>query len=335
MNFHFITPVWGEAYIDLYLNIVLPTQLSPGNLLAFRNEPGAIYKIHTTTEGAEAIVSSSVYLVLSQVMEIQIKVFNYSKEIYESCKYKLMNYCHQHAVIEANQTDSVLIILTADAIFSDGAFSTLKQKAYEGKQALMIMGISVVKETFVPLFVEQYISQQEPTVKVSCQELVKLSLEHIHPVMKRFFWDSPEYHGCAANVYWSVKDQGFIARCFHLHPLMIKPMIKTVLPLNTIDFYYLEKACPSIDDIYVVEDSDEIVVFEISSLHEKDWHYNSDGLTIEKIVGWAKDNTTFLHREFSKHKIRMHSQYIHQKDWENVEKETDEIFRQVYQLLDS
>ena len=31
---YFMTPVWGEAYTKLFLDIVIPSQLAPGNLPA-------------------------------------------------------------------------------------------------------------------------------------------------------------------------------------------------------------------------------------------------------------------------------------------------------------
>ena len=56
MIFHFLVTVWGDEFVDLFLNLCLPNQLTPGNLLAFRSdEVKATYIIYTTARDQETI----------------------------------------------------------------------------------------------------------------------------------------------------------------------------------------------------------------------------------------------------------------------------------------
>lgn len=336
MNFHFITVVWGQAYTDFYLNVVLPTQISSGNLLAFTNDRKSIYKIYTTSWDAEKIVKSPVYSVLSEVIETQVSVFNnFTPDYFETTsKYQIMNYCHQHAVVDANKNDCALIFLAPDAIFSDGSFLTIMQKANEGKRAVMVSGPVVSKETFLPDFFKFTSTNQLTKVEISSRDLVKLALPHIHPFSKCIFWNTSEYHGWPSHIYWEVPNsKGILARCFHMHPVMINPIEKYVLPVNTVDFYYLETACPNLEDVYVVDDSDEMTVFEISGNRE----YNVVGYPlnqVDEIVKWAKNHATFHHREFSKHKVKIHCDAL-SSEWKNIERESDLILNKAYQLLEN
>ena len=330
MAFHFINVVWGEAYTDLYLNVVLPTQISPGNLMSFQNERDSVYKIYTTRADAETIVNHPIYSALSDLINTKIKIFNFSDEYFQKeSKYIIMNYCHQHAVLEANKSEGILIFLAPDAIFSDGTFAKIKQKAAEGKKAVMVAGPVLNKKTFVPAFHNQFSTTGKLGICVSSRELVKLSLEHIHDMSMCSFWNSLDYHGWPSHIYWDVRDRGILARCFHMHPVMINPTNKRILPTNTVDFYYLEESCPDFKDIYVVEDSDEMAVFEISD--KRQYYPRGYGLNeIDEIVDWAKNNTTKHHIDFSKHKIKIHHENI-SDEWLKIEEETDRIFQQFYQ----
>jgi hypothetical protein len=58
MDVQFITVLMGKEYADLYLNTVLPTQLSPGNLPSIKDYPDSISKIYTTGEDYREIRKS-------------------------------------------------------------------------------------------------------------------------------------------------------------------------------------------------------------------------------------------------------------------------------------
>nr|HPO08633.1 hypothetical protein [bacterium] len=52
---HLIMAVWGQEYVDLFLNVALPSQLSPANLPAIRHSSELLYKIYTTKEDESRI----------------------------------------------------------------------------------------------------------------------------------------------------------------------------------------------------------------------------------------------------------------------------------------
>jgi hypothetical protein len=47
MGLHFNIVTWGEAFTDLLLQVVLPNQLTPGNLGSVGGRPGCRYLIYT------------------------------------------------------------------------------------------------------------------------------------------------------------------------------------------------------------------------------------------------------------------------------------------------
>jgi len=323
MKFHFINVVWGQEYTDKFLNFSLPTQLSQENLLAFQRDQ-AVYKIYTTNSDAELIVKSPIYAVLKEVIPTEIKVFNIPLS-YIQDKYKLMGKCHEHAVIEANQKNGIAVFLGPDSLWSDGSFARMREIAAKGKRVVMIAGYRTVKETILPYLSQQPYFRKNASVSISSRELVRISLNHLHPMTQSLFWDSVNFANWPSQLYWKVGSQGFIARCFHIHPLMINPHGTNMIPINSIDGDYVSSIISSYKDIYIVTDSDEILGIEFSSAsHGKQTIDINTKANVEKICQWAKQSSVPHHIWSFQHKIRIHAQELNES-WEKVEVASDEI----------
>lgn len=330
LKFHLINVVWGDAYINLFLNLCLPTQLSPGNIPVFRQSKESVYKIYTTAKDAEAIVKHPVYSVLSKAIDTQIKVFNLSEECMKY-SHTIMNYCHQHAIAEANRDDAILIVLCPDTIWSDETFVNLFKIVETGYRVIAVPNLSVVTESFGPAFLKKFGIINPTTISVSSRDLVKMTLEHLHPFIKSYIWTSQGINNIwPSYFYWNVENSGLIARCFRQHPLMIYPEIKNVLSPDPIDSAYLSLSCPNINDFYVVEDSDRIFVV---NLVEKDYYSQNilnDGtrLGINEASQWLKqyENTHVMpcHKLFFQSKIRIHTQPL-SLIWQKIEEESDQV----------
>jgi hypothetical protein len=71
-------------------------------------------------------------------------------------------------------------------------------------------------------------------------------------------------------VYWPVRGSsgvrtGVLIRAFHLHPMLLDPVHRSLLPRGTIDGHYVFRCCPRLDQVHVVTDSDDAVAFELTA----------------------------------------------------------------------
>ena len=194
MKFHIIQAVWGEAYIDLLLNVALPSQLAPGNLPVFRNsDHQVIYKIYTTTNAAQSIGRNPVFLQLCAIMPTEFvcvdDIVNTAGIMSPEQKYHAMSECHRMAMEGARKSEAGLIFLSPDCMQSDGTFASLLKLAESGKRAVVMSALRVVKETFVPELVSGF-RRADGTIRVSSRELVKLACEHWHPLTHSLFVDA-------------------------------------------------------------------------------------------------------------------------------------------------
>lgn len=331
-GFHFINVVWGEAYTSLFLDVCLPSQLSAGNLQALHNVEGVVYKIYTTAKDAEIITKHPGYLALSKMVKPEIKVFELSNNYLKANKHTAMNYCHHHAIIEANKDNCALIFLSPDTIWGDGSFKNLIELAKEGKRTVMIGAYRTVIETIVPDFMRLYNPDNSIAVSVSSRELVRLFLKHIHLTTKALFWEGTGSSTIWPSVImWPVGNEGILAKHFHIHPLMVNPLRKDVLPSPTIDGKYISLVCPNAEDVYVVQDTDEIFACELSNANIFLEHIlPSRSTDIAKIAEWMKYATDDFHRYcFKNYTLKIHAHNL-SPIWEKVEAEANEIAKKIY-----
>jgi hypothetical protein len=59
-------------------------------------------------------------------------------------------------------------------------------------------------------------------LNLSSRDLVRLSLENLHPMMDDFRWDAEKFSVFPSTVMWKIPDQGVLMRSYHLHPLVIR-----------------------------------------------------------------------------------------------------------------
>ncbi len=324
VHYHFVVVGWGKEYIDLFLRVVLPTHLSPGNLPSVPDNAWR-YRIYTPAGDAETIRRSAVYARLVRLGPVELYEI---PEIDGSFKYEVISNCHSHAIQAATRVGAVLVFLAPDAIFADGAFAAMHRIARAGKQVIIAAGIRVTKETFVPAMLQAFPVQGEGAVVLPPRSLVGLALTHPHPITESLCWGARVSHAWPSHLYWRVGEEGLLAHCFHLHPLMVN-VREVRLPENaTIDGEYIERIVKDNRAAHVVTDSDEIAICEISSRDLTLAGTRQEPLTPRRVAEWARVLANRQHRRFFRERIRFHAGEL-SADWERVERESDRVVRRV------
>jgi hypothetical protein len=156
----------------------------------------------------------------------------------------------------------------------------------------------------------------------------------LHPITWSHFFAEKDGGLMPANLFWSVEQEGIVARCFHLHPLLVygvkqeKFNFKSTIDDDLALLFNAEKG-----EEYVVTDSDELIAFEMSSLsHKVLAAYRKNN--IEDVVSWALVGTNKKHRELIKHTIRIHATDRTNKKWDIVEQASSSVVDQVLQQID-
>jgi hypothetical protein len=334
-GFHFVTAVWGQAYVDLFLNVALPCQLAPGNLPAFAGLNGCSYRIYTIPRDVPAITSHPGYVALQSLMHVDL-IVNDQLDVVRG-RYSVLNHCQNHAIYTANQHDRALVFLSPDALWSDGALGHVRSLVAAGKRVAMQSGVRLNRDSFLPVFRQRFDTTGGRAAAVRSRDVVCLMLDHLHAYSASLFWDSPDFNRWPSQLFWRIgasegadagtSGGGVLARCFHLHPLMVWPRRKDRFLNATIDTVYFAHAVPDFDDYAIIDDSDHGVCVELSppDLPNLLTHIKPDGLAqlramqshpdcppncdLKAVAAalFAKDWANDYHRRFIQHPIRFHT----------------------------
>lgn len=323
--FRFTTVVWGTDFANAFLKVVLPSLLTPGNLIGFAANTDSRYRIYTTPRDAHGILRSKAYKRLSEIMPVELATV---QRISYNGKYRSMTQCHADFIRSFGHESCAFFFISPDAIWADGAFDRLFEINRMGKRMVAVTTPRLSKETFIPAFLKQFGGEDE-TRPITPRQLVKLAMDHLHPITQSQFWNPEENIGTEpGDIFWKVDEGGFLARAFHLQPLMVRPVDRTVLPTTAVDADYTGKVCPDTSDIYVVKDSDELCYFDFTSSKDRKEFIMLGTQTVTELAKAAKVQTNEHHREFVKSKIRFHWTDLSEK-WSEVEKRSDLVIEQI------
>jgi tetratricopeptide (TPR) repeat protein len=228
------------------------------------------------------------------------------------------------------------VFLPPDAVYPDGTFAKLEAIIDSGKKAVFVPPLRVAEETFVPVFLEQFYSEDELTATISPRELAKLALNNLHPEYKTSFWDSIPFNHWPSQLLWRVDNEGVLLRSFHPQILMSKPPYREVIPESLWDKATQLDGCdyplfahPDFKEIYVVEDSDEIFTAGTTPVKKLYSPILPKRLSILEIANWAAYWANSHHRRCVTYKLRIHSSDLSPSLWREVEKTSDRIINQI------
>jgi hypothetical protein len=254
--------VWGEPYIDCFLNVALPSLLAEGNLPAFYEIKNSEFVFITSLRDKARLSESESIANLGSQISIRYILFDPSTF---SHAHAALVEAHRLAADKAHREGARVIVLCPDMILSAGSLAHVMKIADRGKRAIMVAGLRLTTETATgPLRArlgKRDLSILEP------RKLLTFAMDHFHPQTKSFVVNAVGFASHPVLCIWPVDSAGFVIRGFHLHPIMVDfGEISTLERLHndTIDGAFLGHSVGNWSDIYVEEDSDDILFFTLT-----------------------------------------------------------------------
>ena len=300
--FHAVTHVWGRQYLDLFLNLCIPNQLAPGNIPAL--PAGSRYRILTRSAHIDELDAHPNVQALRKVIPVDILVVE-SVDRHGAGPHgtELMIACHQKAIADILEAGAAIIMLSADFILSSNALAAVVRRHREGYRAVANTGLRLARESFLPALE----ASGTPLDGFSPRELVRLALPHLHQHERAMFADARRFSKAPVAVYWRIGDEGLLARCLHLHPLMVDPMHPSRMPVGTNDGPYLAEACPDYSRVHVITDSDELQMFEITTAERQVIGASNAGLSSWRAAIMAARCDALQLRHWQNCPVRIHT----------------------------
>jgi len=327
MNYRFVTVVWGDAYVEMLINMAIPNQLSPGNLPGMPNLESSNYVIYTVPKDAQTIRRSESFSRLSKL--ISVEFVNIDHINFSGNKYGIVTECTNRDLKDTESEDIAYVYLYPDVLWSDGSFRTMAQITEAGKRLIVTVPFSVNRDTAVAA-VNQFISPEDGSLNISSRRLVRFALDHLDPYVEGLLWNSPRFDRSPAHIYWEVENEGMLVRVFSLGPFMVRPKTSMGHFTGSVDGAdFIRRACPEFEGIHAVVDSDEM--FHVSLGPPAHLNPPRKARPVD-VARWAAKYTNSFQRRFFESRVRVHCTDM-SAAWEKIEAESDKAVNSVRFLL--
>lgn len=265
----FAVPVWGEAYVDVFVRTGLAAQLAPNNLPALPHLRDCCYNIYTTHPDVDRLRTSPAFERLASLVKTNIHFIDTSTDgigdfITSSNRYETKSECYRHSMLQAAKARAANVLLNADIVLCDGFLSRTVKILASGKRVLEVVGPRALKLPVETILQERFRDADGIAIAVSPRQLATIWVDHIHPMSSIHFWEgsaSAPFH--PSHLYWRVSRHSILVRCFHIYPIVFFPRNPAEFH-TTIDDDLVARTCPDLRDTYVATDSDDLFCLELS-----------------------------------------------------------------------
>ncbi|MDZ4762328.1 MAG: hypothetical protein SGJ21_14790 [Alphaproteobacteria bacterium] len=213
-----IAPVWGSRHIERFLDLVLPTWLSPGNAPALSKDPGLIVRIMTRAADIARLDGTDGVNALRKVSEVEFSTID--DLLAPDCVPVTLTLALHRGIargVVAGRPRSFLFI-NSDFALADGSLAYAARAIQSGKRLLLSPSLRVDEESIRPALRARL---QEPAFRgFPPREMVGLALQHLHPTvhssrMDQAWLKSRHTH----QLYWLQDQDTLLARGFCLFAL--------------------------------------------------------------------------------------------------------------------
>ncbi len=262
-KFIFLAPVCGAPYVETFLNAVLPSLLTDGNLPSL-DSGGGEFRILTTYCDARAIAKAPIFSDLRKTLDVGFILLDGLIDL--SNFYEAMPDCYKIGMRDASG-EAYFVFLTADAFWSNGTICALRQRIAEGYYAVMVLALRVERSKFMDGVSRLMADPGRGLKGISTDELLGIALNNLHPIAETLNVVGSSFADqWPSHLYWIEVGQRLVAHGFHLHPLMVKhPARASALHFKgRIDTGFLESLRYPFDKFHVVRDSSEILGIDLT-----------------------------------------------------------------------
>lgn len=327
IGYVFAVPVWGDAYVDVFIDVALPMLLTEGNFGHFRGRTDAICKIVTNSESYKRMRDCVALRALRDMVPTEIVLMDAFCDI--SQPHLAMSEAYRLAMDDDRIENGLttFVFLTADSFWSDGTFRRIEELISAGKKVVAVAGLRAKLEEFTG-FVTDHLEKNGLGTRVETEDLVTLALENLHNMsLAHNILSSAFLNVWPSHIYWIGKDV-LVAHCFHLHPLAVVLPSRGVKFRSTIDSDLLVACRYKNSEIHVVCKSEEIFGVELSPA-SRNWGQNQMNPSLFSIRWFILSHTNKYHRMFFSHQIRMNGRCYTDHDVKTITSHSERI---VYRL---
>ena len=341
MRVYISTIVWGASYVRNFLEYSLPTMLSDGNLPALPDLDQVKYMIGTTPNDEVQMRASEVFRKLESIIDVEVFHIDHH---FSRNKYQTVSRCQSECINRSRDAD-VIFFAYPDFVWGDGSLRNAATTMAQGHDGFFCQVPMLREENIDNVYAEIEAHQadgvddplrQRTKLTVSCRELVRRVIEDPNPLMTAYRVDGGYFTSWPVCIYWTVPEQGWLMRGFHIHPVALRVQHENpyfFFPFDiSLDEEFAASILPTGARVYVPTDSDE---FAVCSLREdSDSHpLMPGGPNVDFIARDAEFFAAPLHRDIALRNYRWHPGDIDEAAWVPATEAAEALIGEVLERL--
>jgi len=304
-----LLPVWGERYIDQFLEFCLPTLLAPGNIPALAKALPCKFVFLTSSEGEKNLRAhpgirylDSYCTVETQVIDDLITGDNHSTTI---------TLAFERAVRAAGAEilNTCFFFLISDYLMADGSLASVLKRMQAGASGVLAGNFQVVEQDAIKTFHMRF-DRGRPDIAIPPRELVDWALNHLHAMTAANTVNFSLSRSSHSNrLFWRVDDDTLLGRFYLMHMICIRPDIADFVIGASCDYSFIPEMCPS-GKIEALTDSDDYLVVEMQPREHETDSLRLGRIDAKELALSLSQWTTAQHRENAKYQIVFHARDV-------------------------
>lgn len=269
--------LYNKRNIDNFLNYLLPLQFTNENLKIFKKLNYVVsYGLYLFKDDIKILYQSKIFQKLKDTFEVNLGFFDdflLSKvNMYKKDTLRFLTLGHNLAINDAIKKKSILILLNDNFVIHETFFKDLFNIHKNGFSLISIPKISLEEKSFIK---NLQVFFNDPKInKLSSKELIKIAIQSLFKSKYNiFFCLIDELDKTKISFICNHNDDYFLMKFFNYHPIFIdfeNIDLKDVTPIEGYDL--LDRAWLSLinmdkSKIKVIEDSNDLVLFELSQIN--------------------------------------------------------------------
>jgi len=292
--------VWGESYLENFLNYFLPSFFAEGNADELLKNTESIFVIHTTSSTRNFLKKSKKFKAFSKKFNFEFFVFPDALTLGEGyCRSPFFTTLNLFTIHLAQQRNAGVVFLAADIILSTQYFRLLAQIRNNDKHAIFCVHPRL-DSAKLQATLHSPSHRINDTLAITSIELGHLAKKTTNPVLNNNFVTN-ETVGTTwpYQLYWDKGVDGFVIHGFHHHPLLFSP---SLLKKYNGNFFFsndsnflsfIEDIDPTFSNCYVIPD--DSIGLSVELTEEGEAAIPVDILTTREIAIWGETQLE-LHR---------------------------------------
>lgn len=260
--------VWGDAYLDFFLDYHLPALLAAGNLPQLARRGSVIVSVVTDAHGRQRIENAAITARLRDHARLHFSVVSSTprRDDAEQARLFYMHYglLDHHHVLLAQALAANLLLLPVDTVISACGLSALARELDAGYDCCTIAGVEAYQNAVVPQLASM---KQDAVLSVGAAALATLAMAHKTDYFRSLIVDErSRLNAHPREFFWRVPG-GYVCHSIFMHPLMLSArVLRQAFHPNheNTDWALLPRVLQGSTRVKVLDDSRELFILHCS-----------------------------------------------------------------------